>query len=137
MSSDPPVFPIRKNTEKRWTPEFRKEWNRQYREKIKNGTHVPAQRPTTPDSKWNDPLFRKAYDKARIESLKEKKFEKQTSFDQSTTPQKHYTKTQKKAILDKMLELHKNGQDYSHPHLVLTLALKDEFKSKRKTRTQN
>ena len=122
-------YPLRKGDTK-WTPEYRKEWNKQYRQKVKAGEVVPQKRPTTAESKWNDPEWRKSYDKARLDSIKQQKFEEKTSFNPNQT-YKNYSKAQKQVILEKMLELLKNGQDYSHPHFVLSLSLKDEFKNKR------
>ena len=129
------TYPLRKeNGEKKWTPQFRQQWNKEYRDKIKSGELVPHVRESTKQSKWNDPNFRKAYDRARLDALKEKSFQERTSFDQNE-PFKHYSKEQKMAILNKMVELIKDGKDHSHPHFDLNITLKDQFKSKRQKRS--
>lgn len=125
-------YPLRSG-DKKWTPEYRKEWNKQYRQKVKSGEIVPNRRPSTEDSRWNDPDFRKNYDKARLDAIRQQKFEEKTSFNPEQSF-KHYSKEQKQVILEKMLDLIRKGEDYSHPHFVLTISLKDEFKYKRKTK---
>lgn len=126
-------YPLR-NGDNKWTPEYRREWNKQYRQKVKSGEIIPKKRSET--SRWDDPEWRKEYDKARIEKLRQDKFEEKTSFVPLENPQ-HYSKKEKEVILGKMLDLFKRGENFSHPHFVLAIALKDEFKCRRKKKSQD
>lgn len=96
-------YPLR-NGDNKWTPEYRREWNKQYRQKVKSGEIIPKKRSET--SRWDDPEWRKEYDKARIEKLRQDKFEEKTSFVPLENPQ-HYSKKEKEVILGKMLDLFK------------------------------
>ena len=122
-------YPLRGQVEKqKWTPEFRREWNKEYRQRIKNGEHTPMKR--TESSKWKDKEFRAAYDKSRQNVMSEKRFETMTSF-QPPPSSKNYTQKEKETILQQMLEKVKNGENFEHPYFKLTLEIKPEYKRKR------
>lgn len=127
-------YPIRSQTDKKkWTPEFRREWNKEYRLRVKNGEHTPMKR--TDSSKWKDKTFRAAYDKARHNVMSEKRFETMTAFEPPPSS-KNYTQKEKDTILKQMIEKIQNGEEYDHPYFKLSLAVKPEFKRK-KTSSKN
>lgn len=121
-------YPLRKNTPKKWTdPEYRKEWNRQYRLEVKEGKREPVKRHSQP-SKWEDKEFRRAYDKARTQKLLEEKQQKKMSFEQAGDKKPNYTMKEKKDILEKLLDMVKQGKEPSHPYYELVLGVKKEYK---------
>jgi hypothetical protein len=120
-------YPIRENKTSEWTPEFRKEWNRRYRQEIKEGKRQPNKRSDEP-SKWEDKQFRRAYDDARLKKLAEEKTEKKMSFEELSDKRPNYTQNEKAEILKKLLEMVKDGKEPAHPYFELTLSVKKEFK---------
>lgn len=120
-------YPIRKNKKAEWTPEFRKEWNRQYRKEIKLGLRKPVARAS--NSKWKDPVFRKSYESLRSKKIAQERTEKKMSFnDESFAKRPNFTKAEKEEILNKMIELIREGKDPEHPFFTLSLAVKKQYK---------
>lgn len=119
-------YPILANKTSKWTPEFRRQWNKEYRQKIKNGEVQPVKRKDEP-SKWDDPEFRKAYDDARLKKLAEEKLEKKMSFEE-IDKRPNYTLQEKQVILSKLLDMVKNGQDPYHPYFQIGLLVKPEVR---------
>lgn len=123
------IYPIMANKDSKWTVEYRKQWNREYRARVKAGEHVPNKR--VEDSKWNDRNFRRAYDVSRNSKLAELKQMEKVSFDEvktSSGKRPNYNKLEKEELLKKWIEHIKEGKDVSHPYLELTLDYKPEHK---------
>lgn len=128
MSSENIVtYPIRGKEKSKWQdPEFRKMWNRQYRAQIKEGERQPTRRSDEP-SKWEDKDFRNAYDKARQEKLAQDRKQKKMSFEESEK-RPNYTQDEKDEILQKLLDMVREGKNPVHPYFQLSLAVKDDLK---------
>lgn len=120
-------YPIRENKTSEWTAEFRKEWNRRYRQEIKDGKRQPNKRSDEP-SKWEDKVFRRAYDDARLKKLAEEKTEKKMSFEEVSEKRPNYTQNEKAEILKKLMAMVKDGKEPAHPYFELALVVKKEFK---------
>ena len=121
------VYPILANKTSKWATEYRKQWNKEYRAKIKAGDIVPNKR--VEESKWNDPEFRKSYDLSRNSKLAEEKLQTKLSFDADPNEKRpNYSKTEKDIILKRWIEMLKQGQNVDHPFLVLSLDYKPQYK---------
>lgn len=119
-------YPLKKGKISPWSdPEYRKQWNRKYREELKDGTREVVKRSEKP-SKWKDPLYRKAYDEARKKKLKAEK--KQSKMDSAKKP--NFTKEEKAAILEHMIQQIRDGQSPENPFYELGLVIKPEFQRK-------
>jgi hypothetical protein len=108
--------------DKKWTSEYRKAWNKEYREKIKSGEIKPMKRVT--DSKWQDREFRRAYDEARKKRINEKKTVEKIESPPEKRP--NYTKAEKEIIMTEMIKKIRAGETPYHPHFELALATKKE-----------
>lgn len=120
-------YPLRENKTSQWTPEFRREWNRKYRQEIKEGKRQPRKQSDKP-SKWDDKQFRRAYDEARAAKILQQKTEKKLSFDVAESTRPNYTTAEKQQILDKFVEMIREGSTPSHPYFQLALTVRPEFK---------
>lgn len=131
-------YPMRDETKKsKWNdPEFRKEWNKNYRKQIKEGKREPIKRSEEP-SKWDNPLFRGAYDKARQEKLAQDRKEKKLSFEEIADKKPNYTNEEKQIILDKMLEMVRQGKKPVHPYFELSLSVKNDYIRKQSRSKKN
>lgn len=119
-------YPIKKeNVPSRWTPEYKVEWNREYRKKVKDGKIKPVKRGEP--SKWDDPAFRKAYDESRKKKLAEQRKDQKMNAP-SADKRPNYTDEEKAIILQKILDDLKQGKDNTHPHFELTLKVRDSVK---------
>lgn len=127
MENQEPTYPILANKTRKWTSEYRKQWNKEYRAKIKAGQITPNKR--VEESKWNDPNFRKSYDVSRSAKIAEEKLEAKLSFDAPPSGKRpNYTKSEKDELLKRWMEMIKNGVDVDHPYLTLCLDYKPQFK---------
>lgn len=135
--SESPKYPMRDGSKtSKWSdPEFRKMWNRDYRQQIKEGKREPRKRSEEP-SKWNDPIFRNAYDKARKQKLNEEKKEKKLSFE-DVEKKPNFTNEEKQVILDKMIEMIRQGKTPTHPFFELSLSIKKDYKRKQSRIKEN
>lgn len=121
------VYPILAHKTSRWTNEFRKQWNKDYRAKIKSGEHTPNRR--VEESKWENPEFRRSYDVSRNTKIAEEKRQIKVSFDPSPNGKRpNYTKQEKEEILKRWIELIRQGENPDHPYMVLSLDYKPQFK---------
>lgn len=114
-------YPLREGKVSKWTREYKIEYDREYRRKIKEGLIKPIVRKT--DSKWKDPEFRKAYDIAR--SKKRTEFKQEEKMKNPSKDRVNYHKDQKEAIFQQMIADIRNGKEPDHPHFKLTLVLKE------------
>jgi hypothetical protein len=121
-------YPMRNKEEvSKWKdPEFRKEWNRQYRKELREGKRQATSRSDQP-TKWQDPLFRRAYDQARSKKLIQDKTDKKMSLDDVGDKRPNYSQKQKEEILNRMLDMVREGKQPTHPYFQLALAVKKEF----------
>lgn len=125
-------YPISENKVSKWTAEFRKEYNKKYRQQVKNGERTPNK--YVENSKWNDRDFRKTYETSRRHKIAEEVFEKKVSLEPELITSRHtgrrpnYSQLEKDELLKKMIEMLKQGQDVDHPYLMLTLDYKPEQK---------
>lgn len=110
-------YPLRQS-ETKWTSEYRKEWNREYRRKIKEGLIQPVKRKEEP-SKWDDKQFRKAYDDARKKKINEEK--KQQKLNGVSEVRPNFTQEEKDFILNRLIDEIKNGNEPTHPYFKLGL----------------
>ena len=129
---------------------FRREYEKQYMKDLKNGVRVPKSDKTI--SKWFDREFRRKYDKERRERVKMENTKKkvENSF-VGFEKRPNYTKKQKEMILEKMIKDLQNGKDMGggrttpqfpppciqHPHLELTLCIKESVKRKKSVDKNN
>jgi len=112
-------YPLKKGDSK-WTDEYRKQWNREYRKKIKEGKIQPTKRKDVP-SKWDDKNYRRAFDNARKTKIAEEKKLKKMSQTDPNQPRPNFTNQEKEQILKKMLEDVKDGKNPTHPFFELGL----------------
>jgi hypothetical protein len=120
-------YPILAGKASKWTPEYRKQWNKEYRSKIKAGEITPNKR--VEESRWDDPEFRRSYDVSRSTKLAEEKLKTKLSFDiDSNVKRPNYSKAEKEELLKKWVEMLKNGQEVDHPFLTLSLEYKPQYK---------
>jgi hypothetical protein len=121
-------FPLRGKNESKWTREYKIEYDREYRKKIKQGLIQPNH--TKPDSKWKNPDFRKAYDISRREKIKGEREEKKIKGTEEKRP--NFNIEQKQVILQQMIEDLKQGKEASHPYFKLGLVVVQKRKQNRK-----
>lgn len=131
-SSEMVEYPLKKGKDNsKWTdPEFRKQWNKEYRKQIKEGLRKVVQRGDPEKSKWKDPLYRKAYDNARKKRLTAERKEKKMNITSSEETRPNYTLEEKKLILEKMLDQVREGKEPSHPFFQLGLVVKPQLTRK-------
>ena len=104
-------------SENKWTDDYRRAWNKEYREKIKSGEIKPSKRVI--DSKWQDKDFRKAYDEARKKRINDKKTVEKIESPPEKRP--NYTVGEKEIILAQMIKTVRAGGNAHHPHFELAL----------------
>jgi len=113
---------------------FKREYNKLYREQILSGERKPKTNLTL--TKWMDKDFRREYDREnrrkRRQGLEKDKMSFSFSVDgpqqqfKITEKRPNYTKEQKEEILKHMKESLKKGEDVDHPYFELILAYKPE-----------
>lgn len=109
----------------KWTPEYRAEWNRQYRKRIKDGQHVPKTRKAT-KTVAEKKEARRLYDRSRKEKLKEQRREERLEVD--TPKPVNFHKEDKEEILRRLINALREGKEATHPIFELTLKVKDSAK---------
>ena len=116
----------------RWAdPEFRKKWNKEYRQRIKDNEIVPKKRSSEQTSKWNDREFRRQYDRDRKQRLRSQMRESKIS--EKIRP--NHSKSMKEAILQDLIQQIKDGKEKPfHPFFELSIEYKPEAKRRKKTK---
>lgn len=113
-------YPLREGKVSKWTREYKIQYDREYRQKIKDGLITP--RVIKEDSKWRDKEFRNAYDKSRKQKKSIEKHNVKMDIEQcKERVRPNYNKEQKEIILMQMLDDIKQGKEPSHPYFKLGL----------------